>query len=93
VPDGIHLSSMKHENQSVLLTGVAQSQERVSELLRNLGNNSPWLTRPELVEIVATPVTGPNREQRRVSTFTIRVALTRPTAVPGTPAVVPPGKV
>lgn len=79
-PDGIHLSSMKQENQSVLLTGVAQSQERVSEFLRNLANNSPWLTRPELVEIVAATLTGPNRDQRRVSNFTIRVAL-RPAGV------------
>ncbi|MDP2264460.1 MAG: PilN domain-containing protein [Hydrogenophaga sp.] len=98
-PDGIHLNSMKQENQSVLLTGVAQSQERVSELLRNLANNSPWLTRPELVEIVASNVTGPNRDQRRVSNFTIRVALTRPSAVAadgsGAPAPAPaaPGKV
>lgn len=96
-PDGIHLTSMKQENQSVLLTGVAQSQERVSELLRNLANNSPWLTRPELVEIVASNVTGPNRDQRRVSNFTIRVALTRPSTVAtdgsGAPAPAVPGKV
>jgi type IV pilus assembly protein PilN len=78
LPDGIYLSSMQQENQSVLLTGFAQSQERVSELLRNLGNNSPWLSRPELVEIVASNVLGPNKEQRRVSSFTIRVALVRP---------------
>ncbi|WP_372661711.1 PilN domain-containing protein, partial [Hydrogenophaga sp.] len=45
LPDGIYLTSMKQENQSVLITGVAQSQERVSELLRNLANNSPWLSR------------------------------------------------
>lgn len=82
LPDGIYLSSMKQENQSVLLTGVAQSQERVSELLRNLGNNSPWLTKPELVEIVASSVQGPSRDQRRVSNFTIRVSLTRPAAQP-----------
>jgi type IV pilus assembly protein PilN len=99
LPDGIYLSSMKQENQSVLLTGVAQSQERVSELLRNLGNNSPWLSRPELVEIVAANVVGPNKDQRRVSNFTIRVALVRPsaaaTAAPGTAtaASVVPGKV
>ena len=34
LPDGIYLKSLKQENQSVLLTGVAQSQERVSDLLR-----------------------------------------------------------
>jgi type IV pilus assembly protein PilN len=79
LPEGIYLRSVKQENQSVLLQGVAQSQERVSELLRNLANNSAWLTKPDLVEIVAAtlPVTG--REQRRVANFTIRATLTRPT--------------
>jgi type IV pilus assembly protein PilN len=95
LPDGIYLSTMKQEGQNVLLTGVAQSQERVSELLRNLANQSPWLTRPELIEIVAATLPLNNREQRRVSNFTVRVALKRPvskdasgTTVPtsGTPA-------
>lgn len=99
LPDGIYLSSMKQENQSVLLVGVAQSQERVSELLRNLGNNSPWLTRPELVEIVAANVAVSSREQRRVSNFTVRVSLVRPSAeapaTSGSAVEVPvaPGKV
>ena len=59
------------------LLGVAQSNERVSELLRNLGNNSPWLTRPELVEIVAGTVALSPRDQRRVANFNIRVRLMR----------------
>lgn len=79
LPDGIYLSSSRQINQSVLLTGVAQSQERVSELLRNLSNNSPALGKPDLVEIVASNVAVTNREQRRVFNFTIRVGLTRPT--------------
>jgi type IV pilus assembly protein PilN len=78
LPDGIYLKSMKQENQSVLLEGVAQSQERVSELLRNLANNSSWLGKPELIEIVAANAAVSNREQRRVSNFKIRVALNRP---------------
>jgi len=78
LPDGIYLKSMKQENQSVLLEGVAQSQERVSELLRNLANNSTWLGKPELIEIVAANAAVSNREQRRVSNFKIRVALNRP---------------
>lgn len=94
LPDGIYLSSMKQENQSVLLVGVAQSQERVSELLRNLGNNSPWLSRPELVEIVAGTVSVSSREQRRVSNFTIRVSLVRPTVdTPNTTGPRPAGAV
>jgi type IV pilus assembly protein PilN len=82
LPDGIYLTSMKQDNQSVLLVGVAQSQERVSDLLRNLSNNSPWLVRPDLVEIVAAKPTAGNRDQRRVSNFTIRVSLKRPSAPP-----------
>lgn len=86
LPDGVYLTSMKQDNQSVLLVGVAQSQERVSDLLRNLSNNSPWLVRPELVEIVAAKPTAGNRDQRRVSNFTIRVSLKRPSAPPAATA-------
>lgn len=90
LPDGVYLVSMKQENQSVQLVGVAQSQERVSELLRNL-NGSKWLSRPELVEIVSTVQPISPREQRRVSNFTVRAGLTRPdTATPAPGAQVPP---
>lgn len=97
LPDGVYLTSMKQENQSVLLVGVAQSQERVSDLLRNLSNNSTWLVRPDLVEIVAARPTAAGRDQRRVSNFTIRVSLKRPSAAPAagpaTAAPAAPGKV
>lgn len=99
MPDGIYLTSMKQENQSVLLTGVAQSQERVSELLRNLSNQSVWLSRPQLVEIVAANANLSNRDQKRVSNFTMRVMLSRPSteastsAGTGTATVSAPGKV
>jgi type IV pilus assembly protein PilN len=84
----------------VTLTGVAQSNERVSELLRNLGNNSPWLTRPELVEIVAGSVSLGPREQRKVANFNMRVRLLRSSEVvqpagaasaPSSPAASAPG--
>lgn len=77
LPDGVYINSMKQENQSVLLVGVAQSNERVSELLRNLANNSPWLTRPELIEITASTLALTPRDQRRVSNFSMRVGLKR----------------
>ena len=76
-PDGVYMTSLKQENQIVSIQGVAQSNERISELLRNLGNNSPWLSRPELVEITAGTVTLSPRDQRRVSNFTMRVKLLR----------------
>jgi type IV pilus assembly protein PilN len=65
LPDGVYINSMKQDNQSVLIVGVAQSNERVSELLRNFGNNSPWLTKPELVEITAGTIALTPRDQRR----------------------------
>lgn len=77
LPDGVYISSMRQEVQSVTLQGVAQSNERVSELLRNLGNNTPWFSKPELIEIVAGSVTLPPKDVRRVSNFTIRVRLVR----------------
>jgi type IV pilus assembly protein PilN len=81
LPDGVFVSSVKQADQVVTIQGTAQSNERVSELLRNLGNNSPWLTRPELVEIVAGSVALSPREQRRVSNFSMRVRLLRSSEV------------
>lgn len=77
LPEGVYLNSMVQVDQSVTLKGVAQSNERVSELLRNLGGRSAWFTKPELVEIVAGSVTLATREQRRVANFTVRVKLVR----------------
>ena len=81
LPDGVYLSNMKQDNQTVTLQGMAQSNERVSELLRNLGNNSPWLVKPELVEITSATVSlsANQRDQRRVANFTMRIGLKRPT--------------
>lgn len=77
LPDGVYVSSLKQENQTVLLSGIAQSNERVSELLRNLSNNSAWLTKPELVEITAGSVALSPRDQRRVSNFSMRLEIKR----------------
>jgi type IV pilus assembly protein PilN len=79
LPDGVYLTTMKQEGLNVLLTGVAQSQERVSELLRNLSNQSQWLTKPQLVEIVAAKMGDGRSDDRRVSNFTLRASLKRPT--------------
>jgi type IV pilus assembly protein PilN len=77
LPDGVYLTSVRQENQLVFVTGTAQSNERVSELLRNLAYKSPWLTKPELVEITAGSVALTPRDQRRVANFTMRVRLLR----------------
>jgi len=77
LPEGVYLRTLKQENLDISLTGVAQSQERVSELLRNLNNNSPWLTKPQLIEITSTSVAVAQRGQRRVFNFSVRVSLTK----------------
>ena len=77
-PEGIYFTSVKQDGQVLAISGIAQTQERVSELLRNTANNSEWLVRPELVETKATTMTGVNREQKRLFDFSMRVAVKRP---------------
>ena len=77
LPDGVFINRMAQLDQVVTINGVAQSNERVSELLRNLSSNTPWFTKPELVEIVAGTVALTARDQRRVANFVIRVKLVR----------------
>lgn len=84
-PEGTYLTSMKQDGQLVTLLGTAQSQERISELLRNLAYHSPWLTKPELVEIRATSVALSSKEQRRVFSFTMRVRMLRASEVQKAP--------
>jgi type IV pilus assembly protein PilN len=82
LPEGVYLVNMRQDNQLITLQGIAQSQERVSELLRNLANNTPWFARPELVEIVAGSVTLGKSDIRRTANFTMRVRLVRSSEVP-----------
>ena len=81
LPDGTYITSLKQENQSIAITGVAQSNERVSELLRNLSDNTPWLAKPDLVEITAGTVVLSPRDQRRVANFNVRFRLGRSSEV------------
>jgi type IV pilus assembly protein PilN len=77
VPEGIYLRAFKQNGQRVILSGYAQSNERVSELLRNLGNNSPWLERPDLIEIRSTTL-GQGKDVKKVFDFTVNVGIKRP---------------
>lgn len=71
VPAGIYLKSLKQSGNRINLGGIAQSNARVSTLMRNL-EASPLLERPDLVEIKA--VTQGNR---RYAEFSLNVAITR----------------
>jgi type IV pilus assembly protein PilN len=77
LPDGVYVNKMTQVDQSVTLNGVAQSNERVSELLRNLANNTPWFSKPELIEIVSGTASISAKEQKRVANFVIKVRLVR----------------
>jgi type IV pilus assembly protein PilN len=97
VPEGVFIKSMKQDGALVSLSGAAQSNERVAELLRNLSSENPFVTKPELVEIVAGTTALTPKDQRRVSNFVVRVQLKkiaedRKAAVPAKtqmPAVTP----
>lgn len=77
LPDGLYLTSIKQEGRNVLIKGRAQSNERVSELLRQLSRGSEWVVNPELIEIVASELVLTQTEKRRVYNFTVRVLLQR----------------
>ncbi|MGO4305093.1 PilN domain-containing protein [Cupriavidus sp. RAF12] len=81
VPEGVYLTSLKQTGDTFVMAGVAQSNERVSELLRNVSQVA-WLDRAELVESKAVTMTNNLREQRRLFDFSMRFAYRAP-EVPG----------
>jgi len=76
-PAGVYLKGFRQEGQKVTVDGYAQSQERVSELLRNLAGASPWLEKPELIEVKAAALTQ-GRAVRKVVEFNLIVNIRRP---------------
>jgi type IV pilus assembly protein PilN len=72
LPDGIYLKSLKQVGAKVTLVGYAQSNARVSTLMRNI-DSSPWLHQPELVEIKSVP--SPVTKDLRVNEFTLNVQI------------------
>ena len=91
-PEGVYLQTIRQSGQVVAVTGIAQTNERVSEFLRNTLYNSPWLEKPELIEIKAAAVAAAGaRETRRLFEFSMRVTIKRPqsTAAPAAAASAP----
>ncbi len=86
LPDGLYLRSVKQAGGKVTLVGYAQSNARVSTLMRNI-ESSPWLTQPELVEIKSVPL-----EKQKINEFTLNLQVKRlaDAAAPGGPGK-PPG--
>ena len=69
LPEGIHLKSIKQTGSKINLLGYAQSNARVSTLMRAI-ESSPWLEKPSLVQIQAT-----GSGNARISEFTLNFNL------------------
>jgi type IV pilus assembly protein PilN len=75
MPEGVYLQSMRQTSQKVHIVGYAQSNARVSTLMRNI-EASPWLDQPLLVEVKAATTA----DKKRVSQFDMYVQLKRAAA-------------
>jgi type IV pilus assembly protein PilN len=83
-PEGVYLNAIRQTGRVVAVNGVAQSNERVSEFLRNTLYNSAWLEKPELIEIKAG---GQAAGRSRTYDFSMRVSIKVPqAAAPATAA-------
>ncbi len=81
VPEGIQLKEIKQEDLKVTFSGLAQSQDRVSEVIRQLAYQTTWLEKPELGEIKAitvTPEKGREKDATRAFEFRLTAFLKRP---------------
>ncbi len=78
LPDGIYLRTVRQAGTKVTLVGLAQSNARVSTLMRNI-EGSPWLGQPELVEIKSVPVPGQARDPNaaKINEFTLNLQVKR----------------
>ena len=74
VPEGVYLRSLKQTGTKINIVGYAQSNARVSTLMRNI-EASPWLEQPRLLEIKAVSV-----DKKRLSEFSMDAAIKRVSA-------------
>jgi type IV pilus assembly protein PilN len=80
LPDGIYLRNVRQTGAKVTILGYAQSNARVSTLMRNI-ESSPWLSTPELVEIKLVPMPGAKDPSQKINEFTLSFLLKRTSAV------------
>ena len=77
VPEGVYLRSLKQTGIKIAIVGYAQSNARVSTLMRNI-EASPWLEQPRLLEIKAVTI-----DKKRLSEFSMEAAIKRISAEEG----------
>ena len=76
-PEGVYLKTLKQEGQRIVFSGYAQSNQRVSDFIRNLGSKSLWMYKPDLIEIKSVSL-GQGRDAKRVVEFSMNVGIKRP---------------
>jgi type IV pilus assembly protein PilN len=88
LPDGVYLKSLKQTGNKISVVGYAQSNARVSTLMRSI-DDSPWIEKPTLIQIQAA-----NVGSARLSEFSLNFNLKKeaPAAKPVPAAVKPAGK-
>lgn len=89
LPEGLYITSLKQNGLLVEMKGVAQSNERVSEVLRNISGGTPWFRSPNLKEIVAGSVALSPKDQRNVVNFTLNFSLVLPESATKTEVAAP----
>jgi type IV pilus assembly protein PilN len=72
MPEGVYLSRIVQKGMRIDIAGYAQSNARVSTLMRNV-DSSPWLEKPVLIQVSAASV-----DKKRVSEFSMFLFLKRP---------------
>lgn len=89
-PEGIYLRSVKQQDLRVTVTGMAASNERVSEYLRNLQNTGRYVEQPELIEIKLS-ASSPQGITRRLFEFSLSFSLKQRPDLPTAASVPGPG--
>ncbi len=74
VPDGLYLEELTQEGTKITIKGVAQSNARVSALMRSL-EESPWFSKPSL-DVINT--TSKGARKNRIFTLVVRQAAPTP---------------
>ena len=92
MPEGVYITSIKQTGYQVEVVGIAQSNERVAELLRNLLYNSTWLEHPELSEIRAENVNTGAKDLRRLFRYNLKVRIKQPVVPAAAAAASAPAK-
>lgn len=78
LPDGLYLTAVHQEGDSVRINGIARSGEEVFELLRQMVTGGQWLVRPELIEVAAAAAALPRPGVPAGTPFAVRGFLQRP---------------